>query len=368
MSRRVLGVGSVALVLLIGAVGAPAVAHGAADLGARAQTLARADQRSADSVGRIAGKIAREAPDHYVGSAVGPDADSVPRIYIKGKASAFVRNLVAGAGIPIEIIDGQPYSFTELEDRAIQVQQALLKLGLEDSSVATDITGAGRIPVRIRLTATTPSEAVIRRAIPADLREDVVISLDADGDWDPDLAGSSPSPLASADPCPSPEISGPSTSPGVSMPSGLPSGALPSGAVPSSDPCASPGIAVAPTAAWGPMAVVRDTLHDSLDQGFGPGVLTIGEACVTFKGEGWETTLVFRDWQVAWDAATGTIALQDPSGEPIVLKTGDTLILGGYAPWDGDTTGESPAPAWLVQAGPDCPSDLWLVHSARPVD
>jgi hypothetical protein len=362
MFRRVLGVGSVALVLLIGAVGAPSVAYGAVDQGAREPRLTQADQQGAGTVGRIAGKIAREEPEHFVGSAVGPDADSVPRIYIKGKASAFVHDLVAGAGIPIEIIDGQPYSFTELEDRPMQVQQALLKLGLTDFSVATDITGAGRIPVRIRLTAATPSDAAILLAVPADLRDDVVITLDSKGDWDPDQAGASPSPLASADPCPSPEIPGPSTSPGVSMPS-----ALPSGAVPSSDPCASPGVAVAPTAAWGPMAVVQDTLHDSLDQGFGPGVLSIGEACVTFKGEGWETTLVFRDWQAVWDAAAGTIALQDPSGERLVLKTGDTLILGGYAPWDGDTTGEPPAPPWLVQPGPDCPSDLWLVHSARPV-
>jgi len=116
------------------------------------------------------------------------------------------------------------------------------------------------------------------------------------------------------------------------------------------------------------MAVVQDTLHDSLDQGFGPGVLAIGEACVTLRGQGWETTLVFRDWQVAWDAATGTITLQDPSGEPMVLKTGDTLVLGGYAPWDEDSTGEPPAPPWLVQPGPGCPSDLWLVHSARRAD
>ena len=148
MSRRVLGVGSVALVLLIGAVGAPSVAQGAADRGARGPILAQADQEGPGTVGRIAGKIAREEPEHFVGSAVGPDADSVPQIYIKGTASAFVRKLVAEAGIPIEIIDMQPYSFLELEDRAIQVQQALLKLGLEDTSVAADIAGAGRIPVQ----------------------------------------------------------------------------------------------------------------------------------------------------------------------------------------------------------------------------
>ncbi len=334
MSRRVLGVGSVAMVLLIGAVGAPSVASGAADLGAGARASAQADQKSADTVGRIAGKIAREDPDHFVGSAVGPDSDSVPRIYIKGQASAYVRELVAQAGVPIQIVDGQPYSFTELEDRAIQVQEALLTLGLEDSSVATDITGAGRIPVHVRLTAATPSEAVILRAIPTDLRDDVVITTDAGGDWDPDTTAASPLPLASTDPSASPAA----------------------------------GTSVAPTTAWGPMAMVRDPLRDSLDVGFGPGELSIGEACVTFKGEAWDTALVFRDWQVIWQPATGTIVLADNTGELLVLKNGDKLTLGGYAAWDEDTTGEPAAPPWLVQPGPDCPTDLWLVHSARQGD
>ena len=149
-------------------------------------------------------------------------------------------------------------------------------------------------------------------------------------------------------------------SPGASMP-----GALSTGGAPSTDPCASPGIAMAPTPAWGPMAVVHDTLHDSLDVGFGPGVLTVGPTCVTFEGDGWRSTLVFRDWQAAWDEATGTIPFEQPNGERLVLATGDQLILGGYAPWEGDTTSGPPAPPWLVQPGPDCPTDLWLVHSAR---
>lgn len=112
--------------------------------------------------------------------------------------------------------------------------------------------------------------------------------------------------------------------------------------------------------------MVRDPLRDTLDQGFGPGRLAIGPSCVTFQGEGWETTLVFRDWQVIWQPATATIVVGDPSGELLMLKAGDELVLGGYAPWDEDTTGEPPAPPWLVQPGPEYPSDLWLVHSAAP--
>lgn len=320
----------VSLALLLGTA-LPSVAHHTTGPGRLPATVA-SDEDAASVVGRIGGQIARHEPDHYVGSVLDTGTGSAPRIYIKGQASAFVRDLVAEAGIPIEIVDGQPYSFTELEDRTIEVQQALLKLGLEDFSVAVDVAGAGRIPVRVRLTASTPSEAAIRGAVPADLRADVVVIMDEDGDWEPDGAAASPSPLASV--------------------------------VPSTTPSA--GTSMAPTDAWGPMAMVRDPLRDTLDQGFGPGSLTIGPSCVTFQGEGWETTLVFRDWQVIWQPATATIVVGDPSGELLVLKTGDELVLGGYAAWDDDTTGEPVAAPWLVQPGPECPSDLWLVHSAAP--
>lgn len=334
MSKHKLAVGSVALTLLLGVIGVPAVAYEAAGTDRGVSTVAASDQDAAGIVGRIAGKVAREEPEHFVGSAVGPDADSVPRLYIKGKASAFVRDLVADAGIPIEIVDDQPYNFTELEDRSIRVQQALLALGLEDFSIAVDIAGAGRIPVRVRLTATTPSEEAIRGAVPADLRPDLVITFDTDGDWEPDPGEASPSPMASPNPGASP----------------------------------SPALAVAPTLAWGPMAMVQDPLRDSLDMGFGPGTLNVGEACVTFRTEASETTLVFRDWQVIWDRANAAIVLGEPSGGVLELKTGDTLVLGGYAPWDEDATGEPPAPPWLVQPAAECPTDLWLVHSARLAD
>lgn len=293
------------------------------------------DEDAAGVVGRIAGRIARAEPDHFVGSAVGTASDPTPRIYIKGAASAFVQDLVAKAAVPILVVDRQPYSFIELEDRVIQVQRALLRLGIEDFSVAVDVAGAGRIPVRVRLTATTPPEKDLLRAVPADLRPYVVITLDQDGDWEPDANSASPSTTMSPDPSASPAA----------------------------------GADIAPTAAWGPMAMVLDPLRDSLDQGFGPGTLTVGDACVTFHGpSGPDHTLVFRDWQVIWLPGSATIALWDPSGELAMLETGDRVVLGGFRPWDEDATGEPPAPAWLVRPGPDCPADLWLVHSARAAE
>ena len=150
---------------------------------------AETDYLATETVGRIAGRIAREEPGRYVGSAVGPGPDSVPRLYLKGKASAFAMALVDEAGIPIKIIDEQPYSFDELEVRVLRVQQALLKSDLADASVAVDIAGAGQIPVRIRQAETARSEASISSFIPADLRDDVVITMDTKGSWEPDHAG-----------------------------------------------------------------------------------------------------------------------------------------------------------------------------------
>lgn len=175
----------------------------------------------------------------------------------------------------------------------------------------------------------------------------------------PDAAAAAPSPsTAVASPCPtvggSPSASGPAASAGTGVQSMGPD-VRPAACVP-----------VAPTAEWGPMAVVHDTVHEGADAGFGPGTLSIGDACVTLVGDGWETTLVFRDWQAGWDAASGTIHFEQPPGELLALEGGlEVAALGGYAAWDEDTEGEAPAPPWLVEPNPDCPQDLplWLVHS-----
>lgn len=87
---------------------------------------------------------------------------------------------------------------------------------------------------------------------------------------------------------------------------------------------------------------------------------------MTFSGEVGETTLVFRDWQAAWDAESGTIRFQEPPDQELTLRTGDRLVISGFAPWDEDTTGEPDAPPWLVLPGPGCPADRWLVHGVSP--
>jgi hypothetical protein len=147
------------------------------------------------------------------------------------------------------------------------------------------------------------------------------------------------------------------------------SGASPS-PIASAAPSAGPTVVTetAPTVAWGPLAMVRDPLRDQLDAGMEPGILRINPSCVVIEGETFATTLVFRDWQVIWRPSDETIVVADNAGELSVLADGDTVSLGGYAAWVEDTTGQPAAPPWLVQPGPDCPTDLFLVHSARAAD
>jgi hypothetical protein len=113
--------------------------------------------------------------------------------------------------------------------------------------------------------------------------------------------------------------------------------------------------------------MVRDPLRDQLDAGMEPGIIRINPSCVVIEGESFVTTLVFRDWQVIWRPISETIVISDNSGELSVLADGDRVSLGGYSAWDEDETPPA-APPWLVQPGADCPTDLFLVHSARSAD
>jgi hypothetical protein len=63
-------------------------------------------------------------------------------LYIKGPAGDFVRNLVADAGIQVQIVDNQPYSRAELDERQAGAVGALREQGFTNFGAGTDITNA----------------------------------------------------------------------------------------------------------------------------------------------------------------------------------------------------------------------------------
>ncbi len=139
---------------------------------------AAADRQATEIIGDIAGKVARGQPHAFVGSSVNPAPGGAPALYIKGPASVFVEQLVEGAGIPIEVVDGQPYSFTELETRQLAVHKALVAYGFRQVATGVDVTGAGRIPAEVtRVPGVDSTPSAVLAAMPGGLRASVDLTV-----------------------------------------------------------------------------------------------------------------------------------------------------------------------------------------------
>jgi hypothetical protein len=132
---------------------------------------------ASEALSPVTSTLARERPDIFVGAVLSGAPGEPARIYIKGPADDFVRDLVAGAGVQIEIVDNQPYSFAELEERQTQVTRALVDQGFTSYAVGTDIATA-QIEVDITREAGLPDDAdEILVGLPAELRDSVELTL-----------------------------------------------------------------------------------------------------------------------------------------------------------------------------------------------
>lgn len=156
----------------------------ASDLAAVAEshewTLEEAQANSArsEAVGDVAGRIAEERPDILVGSAVGTEPYDPPRLYIKGPADEFVNALVDAAPVEILIIDDQPYSSAELEERTDLLSQELLSVGFDNFTVAADIQQEGLLEATVQRTDGAPqTEEEIISLLPESIKNDVSITF-----------------------------------------------------------------------------------------------------------------------------------------------------------------------------------------------
>lgn len=139
---------------------------------------AAAQAHAADVVGAITSRIAKERPEIFVGSALSTKPGDAPTLYVKGRADAFVRDLVAANDIEILLADNQPYSFDELEARKLLVHHSLEAVGFRNVVTGVNITGAGVIPVAVAIEPGLPTSAAgILASIPAGLRSSVVLSV-----------------------------------------------------------------------------------------------------------------------------------------------------------------------------------------------
>jgi hypothetical protein len=131
-----------------------------------------------EAAGKVSERLYNERSDVFVGGAVGPEPSDAPRMYIKGPADEQVYEIVGEAPFEIRVIDGQPYSRIEIDERQSALMQVLLALGFLNAGVGTDIQREGLMEATVQRTAGAPDSAdEIFAALPAPLRERTSITL-----------------------------------------------------------------------------------------------------------------------------------------------------------------------------------------------
>jgi hypothetical protein len=309
---------------------------------------ARANHRSEQALDAVIQQLVETMPGVLVGSALSEDPEGPPTIYLKGPTNADIEAIVAAAGVPILIVDNEPFNADELDARAIRAQEALLALGIAFASTHSEPGTGGRIESTIARTAGfTPDElTAIIAALPEDLRPSVALTV-----VDPPIDALLCQPVSPA-PSPQPSTVAPSPSP-TQSPGGLP-------------PKGSPQPCVSVPAGWGPLAVVDDPAIGGLDAAIGPGRLSIGPRCVTLRGEdGSRTTLVWRAGDTRWDPKAREILFVDRNLGLWRLSSGDRVILGGFSPASPEEVANQEGPGlapWITEPDDACPARLWEVN------
>jgi streptogrisin C len=146
---------------------------------ARGWTLQQAVAHRAisDEFGRIQEQIATERPGLYAGATLSEVPDGAPSLYIKGNADEFVWGLVGSAKFSIQVVEGRPFSWRELEARSIRLNQQLARLGFRDIATSFDeSTSTVEAVVTRRPLAAASAEEVVA-LLPAEFRSGVTLEL-----------------------------------------------------------------------------------------------------------------------------------------------------------------------------------------------
>lgn len=130
--------------------------------------------RNAEIVGDLAEELAASHPDSFIGSELPQDPADPPILYVKGKTPSLVAQEAATLGI--RVLDGQPYSFLELEARGFAVHDALFELGFDQIATGFALDGGGRIDATVYDTAASTVDQTLA-ALPTDLAEAVSLTV-----------------------------------------------------------------------------------------------------------------------------------------------------------------------------------------------
>lgn len=140
-----------------------------------------------DALSEVTAQVNLERPDVFVGAAVGPEPSDAPRLYIKGPADARILELAASAPFEIRVIDQQPYSRDELDQRQSSLAAELLALGFRNFILATDIEREGLMLATLQRQPGLPDSAEsLLVALPPALRERISIEFTDEPAYQPE--------------------------------------------------------------------------------------------------------------------------------------------------------------------------------------
>jgi hypothetical protein len=126
----------------------------------------------------VAVAIDERTPGVLVGSKVGSPGEP-PTIWLKGAMSSEARAIIEDADTPIQVVDLQPRSHAENDDRLQRVAASLGAMGLESFKLGSDITRRGRLDLVIQGDPET-SDRVMAGLDPTDTQEGIDISVQAE--------------------------------------------------------------------------------------------------------------------------------------------------------------------------------------------
>jgi hypothetical protein len=133
-------------------------------------------ERQAESAAnRVAEAISEERPDAWVGIVLSHEPTGCPTLYIKGPRDAFIDEVVSAEAVPFVVEDDQPFSFAELEERQLRVQNALIAI-TPQVGIGFDIARGGVMEAVVTREEGV-DRAMLEAAIPADLRDSVELRL-----------------------------------------------------------------------------------------------------------------------------------------------------------------------------------------------
>lgn len=120
---------------------------------------------------------------------------------------------------------------------------------------------------------------------------------------------------------------------------------------------------------FGPLAVIEDNGGGQSDALGGTGTVIVGERCVELDVQGTRRLLVWRSADVRWDSAASSIVFAPQGKQPIVIRNGTNITIGGEALPTDDPAGDGKPTAagvrWLATPDDQCSTNVFIVHSVR---